>query len=307
MLRYKHQLTRYALVLYNIPNMINNLKTLFSPREHNNYKSKLLHLSSLSFFILLVIAFQLFITLFHHIKPGVLGYASNINIQEVVDITNQYRQENGLSELQSNSKLNEAAKQKASHMFANNYWAHYSPDGTSPWWFFKNTGYSYTYAGENLARDFGDSKEVIEAWIASPTHKDNIISPKYKEIGVAVVNGVLNGEETTLVVQMFGASGAAAIPTQAVSEVKPQLLAQVKSATLISKPIAFPASIISSFNLTKSLNIALLGLLLLALLADAFLVWKYKIVRISGRSFIHFSFLAIILVIIILTTSGQIL
>lgn len=287
--------------------MISNLKTLFSPREHNNYKSKLLHLSSLSFFILLVIVFQLFITLFHHIKPGVLGFASNITIQEIVDTTNQYRLERGLAELQTNPKLNEAAKQKASHMFANNYWSHYSPDGTSPWWFFKNTGYSYTYAGENLARDFGDSEEVLQAWIASPTHKDNIASSKYKEMGVAVVDGILNGEETTLVVQMFGTSGTAAIPAQAISETKPQPLAQAKPAVLTSKTAILPGSIISSFNLTKSLNIALLGLLLLALLIDAFLVWKHKIVRISGRSFIHFSFLAIILAIIVLTTSGQIL
>jgi len=287
--------------------MISNLKTLFSPREANNYKSKLLHLSSLSFFILLVIIFQLFITAFHHLKPGVLGYASNVTIQEVVDITNQYRLERGLAELQTNSLLNEAAKQKAAHMFANNYWSHYSPDGTSPWWFFKNTGYFYTYAGENLARDFGDSKEVVEAWIASPTHKDNIVNQKYEEMGVAVVDGILNGEETTLVVQMFGASGTAAIPAQAVSEIKPQPLAQAKPAVLTSKTAVIPSSIVSSFNLTKSVNIALLGLLLLALLIDVFLVWKYKIVRISGRSFIHFSFLAIILVIIILTTSGQIL
>lgn len=300
-------MTRYALILYNELVMINNLKTLFSPREHNNYKSKLIHLSSLSFFILLLIAFQLFITLFHNIKPGVLGYASHITIQEIVDTTNQYRLEKGLAELQTNSLLNEAAKQKAAHMFANNYWSHYSPDGTSPWWFLKNTGYSYTYAGENLARDFGDSKEVLQAWMASPTHKDNIISSKYKEIGVAVVNGILNGEETTLVVQMFGTSGTAAIPTQAVSETSPQSLAQANPAVLTSKTVLFPASITSSFNLTKSLNIALLGLLMLALLIDAFLVWKYRIVRISGRSFIHFSFLAIILVIIILTGSGQIL
>ena len=287
--------------------MISNLKTLFSPREANNYKSKLIHLSSLSFFILLIIAFQLFITIFHRIKPGVLGFASDINIQEVIDITNQYRLERGLTELQTNSLLNEAARQKAAHMFANNYWAHYSPDGTSPWWFFKNNGYSYTYAGENLARDFGDSQEVVKAWMASPTHKDNIVSSKYKEIGVAVVDGILNGEETTLVVQMFGTSGAAAIPIQAVSEATPQSLVQANPAVLTSKTMMFPTSIISSFNLTKSLNIALLALLLLALLADAFLVWKYKIVRISGRSFIHFSFLAIILIIIILTTSGRIL
>ena len=60
------------------------------------------------------------------------------------------------------------------------------------------------YAGENLAKGFRTAEGVHEAWMASPTHKENIMSPNYKDIGVAVVEGTLLGKETTLVVQMFG-------------------------------------------------------------------------------------------------------
>jgi hypothetical protein len=49
---------------------------------------------------------------------------------------------------------------------------------------------------------------MVEAWMASPTHKANIVNPRYSDIGIAVINGNLEGFETTLVVQMFGAPRA---------------------------------------------------------------------------------------------------
>ena len=66
-------------------------------------------------------------------------------------------------------------------MIAKNYWAHNAPDGASPWSFFKNVGYRYLYAGENLARDFGDSASVVNAWMNSPTHRDNLLSGRYRK------------------------------------------------------------------------------------------------------------------------------
>lgn len=284
--------------------MLIHLQKLFLPYEHNNHKPKILHLPSLTFFIILILCFQLFITIFHRVKPGVLGFAANIDVPSIVDFTNKYRGQNGLTTLKIDEKLSEAARQKASDMFAKNYWAHYSPAGTTPWWFFDNAGYTYLYAGENLARDFGDSESVIKAWLASPTHRDNLLSPRYKDIGVAVVNGVLNGEETTLVVQLFGTSSggtplvSSKAATQGVSQNAVPELALVEAKML---------PLISSFILTKSLNISLLILLLLVLFIDGLFIFRTKIVRISGRSFIHFSFLAIILGVIILFGNGKIL
>src|SRR4030042_592071 len=197
--------------------MLIHLRNLFWHHHHNNHKPKSLHLLSLSVLVILVLVFQVVISLFMRVKPGVLGFASNISVDEIVALTNQRRQSNGFSLLQTNSSLSQAAANKAAYMFTKDYWAHNAPDGTTPWVFFNQVGYNYRYAGENLARDFGDSGSIISAWMNSPTHKDNILSDHYNEIGVAVVNGVLGGQETTLVVQMFGqrAGGVAAVPQKA--------------------------------------------------------------------------------------------
>ena len=138
------------------------------------------------------------------IVPGVLGYASDIAVKDLLTYTNVKRKEAGLSELRLNSALTSAAHQKADDMFKDQYWAHISPDGTEPWDFILGQNYDYIYAGENLAKNFNNSKDVVEAWMKSPSHKENLLSSNYDEIGFAVVNGVMEGYETTLVVQMFG-------------------------------------------------------------------------------------------------------
>ena len=89
-------------------------------------------------------------------------------------------------------------------MFNKQYWAHTAPDGKEPWDFMSEAGYSYQVAGENLARDFSTTSAMVAAWMASPTHRANIMNGRYTEIGIAVINGTLEGVETTLVVQMFG-------------------------------------------------------------------------------------------------------
>jgi hypothetical protein len=137
-------------------------------------------------------------------QPGILGVNSNIVLEEIVSETNKQREKLGLSPVVINQSLNQAASAKASNMFSENYWSHYSPSGKDPWGFISGAGYKFAYAGENLARNFYNSDDVVKAWMNSPTHRENIVNPKYKEIGVAVVDGVLVGQKTTLVVQMFG-------------------------------------------------------------------------------------------------------
>ena len=44
----------------------------------------------------------------------------------------------------------------------------------------------------------------MTAWMNSPTHRDNVLRKDFTEVGFAVVDGTLGGEQTTLVVQMFG-------------------------------------------------------------------------------------------------------
>ena len=137
---------------------------------------------------------------------GVLGYASNINSDELLKYTNQRRVDFGLEPLSMNSALSKAAQKKAEDMFKYGYWAHVSPTGTEPWSFILAQDYDYVFAGENLARNFSRSKDVVDAWFASPSHRENLLNRNYRDMGFAITNGVLDGYETTVVVQMFGNS-----------------------------------------------------------------------------------------------------
>jgi len=136
--------------------------------------------------------------------PGILGFASDIKVEDLLNLVNQKRSENGAQSVKLDPTLCEVARKKAEDMFAKGYWAHVAPDGTQPWAFYSQASYDYIYAGENLAKDFQTSSAVVEAWMNSASHRQNLISPKYDEMGLAVVNGTLNGYETTLVVQEFG-------------------------------------------------------------------------------------------------------
>jgi len=122
----------------------------------------------------------------------------------VTELTNQERNQFAENPLTRSEVLDQAAKLKAEDMAKNSYFAHYSPDGVSPWHWFQEVGYTYAYAGENLAVHFNDSKMVVDAWMNSPTHKANIINDKYTEIGIGTAKGVYDGYETVFVVQLFG-------------------------------------------------------------------------------------------------------
>jgi hypothetical protein len=135
---------------------------------------------------------------------NVLGFATDISPSRVIELTNDQRQSSGLGTLTYNDRLAVAAAAKAQDMMAKGYWAHFGPSGETPWGFILSSGYQYEYAGENLAKNFMDSGAVVNAWMASESHRANILNNNYKEIGVAILNGNLAGEDTTLVVQMFG-------------------------------------------------------------------------------------------------------
>ena len=208
--------------------LLETVSHLFHPGRTNNHRPSLLHPENI--FGLLFVALGLLgamsvsprlLSLLPESAGIVLGYATNISADQVIAITNAKRQEAGLAPLAANEALAQAAAGKAADMFAKQYWAHVSPSGTQPWDFIRNAGYAYQAAGENLGRDFMGSGELVDAWMASPTHRANIVNARYQEIGVAVVNGTLEGVETTLVVQMFGRprSAASAVSGQAVAVV----------------------------------------------------------------------------------------
>jgi len=120
------------------------------------------------------------------------------------ELSNTARRHLGISPLNENPTLNNAAYLKAKHMMEQGYFAHYSPDGVTPWYWLEISGYGYRMAGENLAIGFLESDQVHSAWMDSPTHKKNILNPEFQEMGIAVVKDNFQGKETTLVVQFFG-------------------------------------------------------------------------------------------------------
>lgn len=271
------------------------LSHLFLPHQSNNYKAKTLHVSSLSVLMLLVMVSQILITIFSRSVPGVLGIAASITAQELVDLTNIQRAESGLPALEFNQLLAQAAQAKAADMIAKNYWAHTSPDGLTPWVWFKNIGYKYLYAGENLARDFSDSAGVVNAWMNSPSHRENILSNRYREVGIAVVHDNFQGQPTTLVVQMFGTQVSS---VGQITEAAEAVLAEVKVSSL---------PLIDSFSLTKAISISLILVLLAVMMVDAIVIARKRIVRLSGKAWAHLVFLGILLLVLIGIQPGLIL
>lgn len=131
--------------------------------------------------------------------------ASDITADMVIKLTNKAREKAGVAVLVKNDLLQKAAEQKAQDMIDKDYFAHVSPQGKSPWDWIQGVGYDYQYAGENLAINFTNAEDEQEAWMKSPLHQKNILNSNYEEIGVAVEQGVINGQKTILTVQEFGA------------------------------------------------------------------------------------------------------
>ncbi|OGE73707.1 MAG: hypothetical protein A3I07_02035 [Candidatus Doudnabacteria bacterium RIFCSPLOWO2_02_FULL_42_9] len=118
----------------------------------------------------------------------------------ILDLVNADRSLHGLSKLTLNPTLNLAALAKAEDMSSDNYFAHTSPDGETPWHWITSMGYDYTYAGENLAEGYSDPLELEKSWMESEPHRANILSPYYSDVGLAIVTR----NNTNLVVQLFG-------------------------------------------------------------------------------------------------------
>jgi hypothetical protein len=122
----------------------------------------------------------------------------------LVDMANGDRGANSLGGLTVSPLLTAAAQAKADDMAAKGYFAHTSPDGKNSWYWFKQEGYTFLYAGENLAVDFSDSSDVERAWMNSPAHRANILGEHFTEVGIASAQGSYEGRRTTFVVEMFG-------------------------------------------------------------------------------------------------------
>lgn len=105
-------------------------------------------------------------------------------INEVYEITNNYRSLVGVSSLTLDSSLVEAASIRAKEL--SDSFSHTRPNGSSCFTVLSGLGISYGTAGENIAAGYSSSQSVMEGWRSSSGHYQNIISSKFKKIGIGV-------------------------------------------------------------------------------------------------------------------------
>jgi len=106
--------------------------------------------------------------------------------QEVVRLVNVERANKGLPALKSNSQLASVARTKSQDMRINKYFDHQSPTYGSPFEMMKKFGISYSYAGENIAQGQRSAQAVVNAWMNSTGHRENILNKNFTEIGVGL-------------------------------------------------------------------------------------------------------------------------
>lgn len=226
-------------------------KTLV-PTAANDYRPHLIRAHGLT--IVLAIALVAHLT-YSFITTGtisVLGRAAEIQTVDLLSNTNKERASAGLGELVINEQLSQAAFLKAQNMFSEQYWAHVSPSGTQPWKWFGDVEYNYSYAGENLAKNYPSAQATVSAWMNSKTHRENILKGEYVDVGFAVVDGELEGKDTTLIVALYGAP---------VTEVKSVAEGAVFSASAVASESPTPIAYFgSALRVLSPVTVAVLGL-----------------------------------------------
>ncbi|MCQ6558792.1 CAP domain-containing protein [Paenibacillus mendelii] len=113
---------------------------------------------------------------------------SSVN-QEIVRLVNEERAKQGLAPLTENSELSRVALFKSQDMRDQGYFSHDSPSYGSPFDMMRAFHIDYSYAGENIAAGQTDAQDVMNAWMNSPGHRENIMSPNFTEIGIGYCTG----------------------------------------------------------------------------------------------------------------------
>lgn len=107
--------------------------------------------------------------------------------EKVVALTNAERAKYGLNALQVDKPLMAAAREKSQDMYKHNYFSHTSPTFGSPFDRLDALGISYIYSGENIAKGYKTAENVVQAWMNSEGHRENILNANFTHIGVGYV------------------------------------------------------------------------------------------------------------------------
>jgi len=236
-----------------------HLKHALVPHKGNHFRPHLVRLHGITAVLVLAVLMQLAYGFVSSGHVEVLGRISNISATDLLADTNAQRAQSSLPRLKPNDELNKAAFSKAQDMFAHNYWAHVSPTGVTPWKWIGDAGYNYDVAGENLAKNYATAQATIDAWMASPTHRENILNGKYQDIGLAVVDGTLDGRPTTLVVAYYGTPAPVAAVEGAKND-KPTVVYAAPVEQGVGNPLTYFGSALQSLTPATLGTLALLTL-----------------------------------------------
>lgn len=110
--------------------------------------------------------------------------ANSSVMDEVIQLTNQFRQENGLDPLNFDPQLATAAQNHSQDMAIQDFFSHTGLNGSNIGDRVDATGYDFSTAGENIAAGYSTAERVVDGWINSDGHRANLLNPDFTEIGV---------------------------------------------------------------------------------------------------------------------------
>ncbi|MFA6486188.1 MAG: CAP domain-containing protein [Candidatus Magasanikbacteria bacterium] len=187
--------------------MRKTLKKYFIPHRGNNYHPHILHTKRAVFYAgvfvamkVLVVGFVLLLPLEAFVMPDVLVEEQ----RQIIAYTNEIRERQGLPTMSETVVLDRSAGAKALDMASNGYFAHEGPKQRNLAYFLGKAGYDYETAGENLAMGFADAREVVDAWVKSPTHLANLIDKDFTDLGIGIESGYYDGVPTVYIAQHLG-------------------------------------------------------------------------------------------------------
>ncbi len=236
----------------------NLLRDFFVPCKENGFKPKVLETQAFVMFLGFLFALKILTLISFWGNFGATIF-NQVALEDLYVLANETRVANGVNKLQSSSKLEAVAQLKLADMFQNNYFAHISPAGVDPWYWFDRINYDYKIAGENLAMNFMSSNEVMDAWLNSESHKKNLLLKDFQETGIAVGSGVINGQKTVVVVQVFGTSRTPVLAVQTKPAIKSKQVVKPKPSVIpklkIDPVISVSPAIIAKNEITPKIEV----------------------------------------------------
>lgn len=118
---------------------------------------------------------------------------NEITAENVIRLMNEYRSAEGLAPLSADTRLTQAADDRMRHMEEEAFWSHESPSGVTPFIWLRTRAYDFQTAGENLAAGFETARVLVESWMESPGHRENIMSGDFEDCGIAIIEGSTRG------------------------------------------------------------------------------------------------------------------